>query len=231
MSCFLTNSDGVQGQIIYRTHVPFPTETQGFFYYHPGPAHAPIAGEVRFRIVESGRPADFHAGKDLLRHSVPLPWSIPLVAMFQIANYAPFAHLVKASGLLGKDILRSLRGGAAKMPRVSKNSRIIHSLGQRIHIDAYEPRLMLAHGNALKGPFSTKPSVHGPTPKSSLPPHSSSRTLGMMTSGVHVHSGMLPPPASDRPYTGSPSCCPMPKPSLLWVGFLLQVSLRLLSTL
>jgi hypothetical protein len=155
MSYFLTHSDGVQGQIIYKTHVPFPTETQGVFYYHPGPAHAPIAGEVRFRIVENGRPADFHAGKDLLRHSVPLPWSIPLVAVFQIANYAPFAHLVKASGLLGKDILRSLRGGAAKMPRVNKNSRIIHSLGQRIHIDAYEPRLMIAHGNALKGPLST----------------------------------------------------------------------------
>jgi hypothetical protein len=41
---------------------PLFPKALGFLYYDPGPVFAPIAGEVRFRIVPSGLPGDFEHG-------------------------------------------------------------------------------------------------------------------------------------------------------------------------
>jgi hypothetical protein len=51
----------------------FPRQTQGFFYYVPGPVHAPVAGEVRFRITSNAEPATFGHGHDLLLPHSPAP--------------------------------------------------------------------------------------------------------------------------------------------------------------
>jgi hypothetical protein len=149
LRCALRRIDGVQTQIIYKSHVPFPVGTQGFLYYHPGPAYAPIAGEVRFRIVKSGRPEDFQSGKDLLQHAVPLPWSIPLFVIFQFLSYKRLAHVIKDCGVVSEDTLGAVRGGRPNIPIVTRNSRILHSIGQRIYFDVCQPVLIFARGNTL----------------------------------------------------------------------------------
>jgi hypothetical protein len=109
--------------------VAFPEETQGFLYYAPGPAYAPIAGEVRFRTTTGPDPADFARGRDLLLPNMPVPWSIPLLNMLATEKYQ---HL--------REVLISLDGSASaelvacaqqhKGTLVTQKSRVIHSLGQ-----------------------------------------------------------------------------------------------------
>jgi hypothetical protein len=49
-----------------KRYAPWPKDAKGFLYHRRGPAHAPIAGELRFRVVNSGRPEDFERGSDLM---------------------------------------------------------------------------------------------------------------------------------------------------------------------
>jgi hypothetical protein len=69
-----------------------------------------------------------------------------------MANYVRLAHLVERSGLVDKDILRSLRKRATNVERVGKNCNIVHSLGQRFYLEGRSPTLTFAYGNALEGP-------------------------------------------------------------------------------
>ncbi|KAJ7078743.1 hypothetical protein B0H15DRAFT_859995 [Mycena belliarum] len=72
-----------------RVHLPFPSSTQGFLYYHPGSPTSPLGGSLRFRITPDPSPKSFHLGSDLLFPSGS-PWRILLP---QIACRIMFAKL------------------------------------------------------------------------------------------------------------------------------------------
>jgi hypothetical protein len=111
---------------------PFP-DVQGFLYYVPGPAHAPIAGEVRFRVVPSGRPEGFaRRGHDLLAHGRPVPWRIPLLTVLQSKTYAPLIPLIAAVSPETEEICRS---PPADMLPTGPDATIVHSFKQPFWID------------------------------------------------------------------------------------------------
>jgi hypothetical protein len=128
----------------------FPSQTQGFFYYVPGPAHAPVAGEVRFRITSNAEPASFEHGHDLLLPHSPAPWRIPLIAIIQRKqNYALMFEQLRKDGAIGDDLVAHLREEMS--PVIRRTMHIVHSLGQPFHheIAKHCIQLRVAAGNVL----------------------------------------------------------------------------------
>jgi hypothetical protein len=112
-----------------RPRVPFPDETQGFLYYVPGPAHAPIAGEVRFRITGSSDPGSFADGRDLFMPDMPEPWTIPLPNMLAAEKYQHLREvLISQGGSASAELLACAQQHKGTL--VTHKSRVIHSLGQ-----------------------------------------------------------------------------------------------------
>jgi hypothetical protein len=132
--------------------IPFPSEAQGFFYYYPGPAHAPIAGGLRFRVVPSKDPAEFDHGYDLAHPRTCLPWSIPVPALLAHKAYTAVASLILQCNDL-VPIASSVLAGIKEtnIPMVNLNASIIHSLGQPLHADLSEKRICyrIAKGTTL----------------------------------------------------------------------------------
>jgi hypothetical protein len=130
---------------------PFPEDAKGFWYLHPGPSHAPIAGELRFRIVESGNPEDFISGHDLVDVYGSLPWSIPLPSLLRHKVYAALASLLLLSGPNAhySSIVRQINNN--KMPIINTDATIIHSLGQPLYLDLSKTAAgyRIASGNKL----------------------------------------------------------------------------------
>jgi hypothetical protein len=124
-----------QTQILYkgspRTRVPFPAGTQGFFYYIPGPAHAPIAGELRFRVTTGPDVGSFERGRDLLSADEDgrRPWTIPAAAIFQsTSKYTRICEtIMNVDRTVDAALAAAARAGAR---RVIPSSVVIHSLGQ-----------------------------------------------------------------------------------------------------
>jgi hypothetical protein len=112
-----------------RPRVAFPDETQGFLYYVPGPAHAPIAGEVRFRITSSSDPGSFADGRDLLMPDMPEPWTIPLLNVLATEKYQHLREvLISRDGSASAELLACAQQHKGTL--VTQKSRVIHSLGQ-----------------------------------------------------------------------------------------------------
>jgi hypothetical protein len=112
--------------------VPFPDGTHGFLYFAPGPAHAPLAGEVRFRITPGTDPANFAEGRDLLLPNGLVPWTIPLVVIFSGSKGA-YSHLYEVltheDQALGAELVASLHRQSINL-RLRRGTPIIHSMGQ-----------------------------------------------------------------------------------------------------
>jgi hypothetical protein len=150
----------------------FPA-VRGFLYYHPGPSHASIAGEVRFRVVDSGRSADFSQGVDLEEPRRPLPWRIPLVTIAQNkSQYKDLCALLlgeshpsgdgpelqpacAGTANLNSSLVAQVLAGTLDAPSISTESVIVHSLGRPFCVDlqcaahtfhvAHHHRLSKAH--------------------------------------------------------------------------------------
>jgi hypothetical protein len=112
--------------------VPFPDGTHGFLYFAPGPAHAPLAGEVRFRITSGTDPANFAEGRDLLLPNGLVPWAIPLVVIFSGSKGA-YSHLYEVltheDQALGAELVAALQHQSISL-RLRRGTPIIHSMGQ-----------------------------------------------------------------------------------------------------
>jgi hypothetical protein len=116
------------------TYVRFPNAADGFFYFHPGPSYAPVAGELRFRIVESARPDDFNAGHDLLDIHGALPWSIPFPPLIQHKVYDAFASLIMRDYSSSfAPVMQQIE--QKKLPNMTSDVNLIHSLGQPLYGD------------------------------------------------------------------------------------------------
>ncbi|KAI0636051.1 hypothetical protein C8Q77DRAFT_1101092 [Trametes polyzona] len=73
--------------------IPFPENTQGFFYFAPHAEHD-IAGEIRFRITKSRSPDSFQEGEDLLAPNALLPWRMPVLRMLDSRRAHYFKPIV-----------------------------------------------------------------------------------------------------------------------------------------
>ncbi|KAF6755443.1 hypothetical protein DFP72DRAFT_341251 [Ephemerocybe angulata] len=88
------------------THTPFPPNSRGFLYYHSKPGLPSGAGEIRFRVADSGlaeshSAADLFAnGRDLLDHAGHRPWRMHMLQLYKTRNYDPIRQLLLSQGLI-----------------------------------------------------------------------------------------------------------------------------------
>jgi hypothetical protein len=135
-----------------KSPLAFPDGTQGFLYFIPGPTHAPVAGEVRFRTTTGPDPTGFAHGRDLLLPDMPVPWSISLVNL--LSSEKKYGHL--CSVIFEQDESAALELARAirehKDALLKRNSQVVHSLGQPFILDASdtEVNIRVASGNRLR---------------------------------------------------------------------------------
>jgi hypothetical protein len=125
-------------------YIQFPSRTHGFFYYVPGPAHAPIAGEVRFRCTPEAAPTSFPNGHDLLLPDSPVPWRIPLVSIIQ--SKLIYKHVLKGlcdDGFISEDLIVRVREDMAGKGFVNRATPILHSLSQPFFHDVSKSSIEL----------------------------------------------------------------------------------------
>ncbi|OBZ62671.1 hypothetical protein A0H81_15030 [Grifola frondosa] len=116
-------------------HLPFPSNTHGFLYYHTPPDAPPTAGELRFHLVrrnDAGRP---QKGYDLLNNH-GIPWSYPLLAIAMESS--PFLrNILLRDGLVTEDVLtlchRLCRRAAGRT--FARWSPLIYQLNQPFYVD------------------------------------------------------------------------------------------------
>jgi hypothetical protein len=142
-----------------RERVPFPAGTQGYFYYVPGPAHAPLAGEVRFRITRRTGVDAFAEGHDLRRAHRSEPWAISVAAILRdTATHRHLRDLLVADGAADAAMIAVAR---ALVPPVIPTSTIVHSLGQPFLHNLASQRLggdlRIADGNTIHPRLEIEP--------------------------------------------------------------------------
>lgn len=132
----------------------FPPETAGFLYYSVPPVGHPLCGEVRFRITKNQDPRSFADGVDLLLPT-SRPWAIPLSFVARCTAYQAIAMLLKQQNLVEPSHLEYLRDRA---PSPSRDSAILHSLGQHFYHDlsCAFTTVWVSSGNAIHGVGLTK---------------------------------------------------------------------------
>ncbi|KAG6860434.1 hypothetical protein C0995_011202 [Termitomyces sp. Mi166 len=81
------------GTLYYKSYgvsaIPYPPNTQGFFYMHLQPHLPLLTGQIRFRVTPSNDPTQFEKGTDLL-YADGQPWNVNAL---QIAHFPSFAYL------------------------------------------------------------------------------------------------------------------------------------------
>jgi hypothetical protein len=157
----LTTEDAVQigesseinvtyGDVTTPCTLPLPPTTSGFLYYKPGPEHAPIAGEIRFRETGNQDPSSFASGTDLQDPTTTLPWNIALASVIKTKEYAPLLPLLIAADtpLVEAKLVKWL-SRSRRWP--GHNEAVIHSPDQQVYFDLSWKRrsVFLAHGNKL----------------------------------------------------------------------------------
>ncbi|TBU22996.1 hypothetical protein BD311DRAFT_674870 [Dichomitus squalens] len=111
----------------WRSHT-FPTNAKGFLYYYKPPHSPPMAGQIRFRCMQSDSPQDFASGYDLCGDN-GLPWSVPLVLCGHTACYAPILDVALRDGLISHKLVDLMQ----KTPTPRKlpvADRLVYTLGQ-----------------------------------------------------------------------------------------------------
>jgi hypothetical protein len=133
-------------------HRHFP-DCGGFLYYVPGPEHAPLAGEVRFRITDSSGIASFEDGMDLTLPGSQTRWRIllPDLLVQLKSKRRPILHLLVADGLVPMHIVEDevFKKRSRCLPaRHARDTPIVHSLGQpfRLDLSNQRPLIKFTHG-------------------------------------------------------------------------------------
>jgi hypothetical protein len=133
-------------------HRRFP-DCGGFLHYVPGPEHAPLAGEIRFRITDNSGIASFEDGIDLTLPGSQTRWRIllPDLLMKLRSKSRPILHLLVADGLVpmyvvGDKVFKKRSRGLPS--RHAHDTPIVHSLGQPFHLDLshQSPFVKFTHG-------------------------------------------------------------------------------------
>lgn len=106
--------------------VPFPPNTRGFLYYKSPPEAAPLAGEIRFRLVEDEDPARFAQASDLMSPIGTL-WRIHISAL--ALGFSCYRGLCE-SLLKDELVTQSMINEILKMGFNDHKGYTIHSLGE-----------------------------------------------------------------------------------------------------
>ncbi|TFK45335.1 hypothetical protein OE88DRAFT_1222195 [Heliocybe sulcata] len=121
-----------------RNYIPFPRDSQGFFYWHLDRDAPPVSGQVRFRTTTSSDPATFPSGRDL-----QLPnsrtWHISLFDIARRSQYSGLRAYLLSEKLITKNVLNtalniSVRQGAG-IVHPATGSILIWKFGQRFLVD------------------------------------------------------------------------------------------------
>jgi hypothetical protein len=133
------DNDGPHGT---RT-VPFPAQTRGFLYFTPGPEHAPIAGELRFRRTCSSSPEHFAEGHDLHMDIDPdIPWTVPLNSILKSRHeYVSIAASLLQDGLVSEEQQHEARNSS--ISSTAPKRPVIHSLGQPFVLDLQIQQILM----------------------------------------------------------------------------------------
>jgi hypothetical protein len=132
-------------RVSHKKSIPFPAHARGFLYFRPGPEHAPLAGEIRFRCVPTSLPEDFATGTDLYMDYDPtIPWFISLHAALKSRTmYTGIAISLLRDNLVSE----SLKSQAAMWKtRHSLKHPMIHSLDQHFVVDFQQRSVSLNIG-------------------------------------------------------------------------------------
>ncbi|KAF6757081.1 hypothetical protein DFP72DRAFT_1065915 [Ephemerocybe angulata] len=87
------------------SNTPFPPGSRGFLYYHSRPGQRGSAGEIRFRVVDTGSSSDlaadlFASGRDLLDHTGYRLWRIHMLQLYTVRRYDAIRRLLQSQGLI-----------------------------------------------------------------------------------------------------------------------------------
>ncbi|TFK52878.1 hypothetical protein OE88DRAFT_1792132 [Heliocybe sulcata] len=181
------------------TSLLFPSDTQGFLYFHLDADAPALAGQVRFRITTSSDPATFTEGRDL---QLPdgRPWNISLFQVARRSIYAAYRAQLLSDKLVTEELLV-----AALSVSASSGTRTVHpnfkssftwkfgqtfpvelesssisvwslgnSEGQRLYL-RYPFSLLQQNIPPTHVPFAGKALVH--FERSTLPEHKGTRTV------------------------------------------------------
>lgn len=124
-----------------KSRLRFPPNTCGFLYYRSPPDFAPLAGEIRFRLVEGEDPAGFAQGYDLV-HSSGLPWHINVASLRHQSTLA--AQLINEK-FMTPSLFRKCRGKTLLLP----HRVILHSLGQPFTVNFGQNSLYVSRGEEI----------------------------------------------------------------------------------
>ncbi|TFK38661.1 hypothetical protein BDQ12DRAFT_723009 [Crucibulum laeve] len=126
--------------------IPFPQETKGYFYYFQPPNLPEIAGEVRFRCMDSSDPAGFEDGHDLRLPDRTI-WRTALWRIQATAGYKGLADFLRKDGIVKQETLDICAG--LGLPVQTKD--VIFSLNEELYMDfsrASRRYWIVGHGHA-----------------------------------------------------------------------------------
>ncbi|TFK46221.1 hypothetical protein OE88DRAFT_1044729 [Heliocybe sulcata] len=127
-------------------NIPFPPDSQGFFYWHLDPDAPPVSGQVRFRTATSSDLATFPTGRDLQLPDGRM-WHISLFAIAHQSRYCGLrAHLLSEGLVTAKVLDTALNISAQKWKRIDRlatDSRLIWKFAQRFLVDLPSARVGL----------------------------------------------------------------------------------------
>ncbi|TFK46224.1 hypothetical protein OE88DRAFT_1739672 [Heliocybe sulcata] len=117
---------------------PFPSNSQGFLYWHLDPGAPPVSGQVRFRTTTSSNPATFPIGRDLQLPDGRM-WHISLFDIARRAKYSGLrAHLL-SENLVTVNVLNTAQTISARTGKKTYHpatgSLLIWTFGQSFLVD------------------------------------------------------------------------------------------------
>ena len=86
--------------------IPFPKDTQGFFYYFRDITMPHVSGGIRFRVCKDLN--DFESGYDL-PSPVGEPWAIPLIYLVRDKKWLHTVEQLVADGLVEEELVRDIK--------------------------------------------------------------------------------------------------------------------------
>ncbi|KAG7445447.1 uncharacterized protein BT62DRAFT_195331 [Guyanagaster necrorhizus] len=109
-------------------YASFPKNCKGFLYYWTHPDLPPTSGQIRFRLISTGNPAEFDNGSDLLCPDGK-PWQYPLSACVLTGEHAGmFLSLLQKDRLVDDSTIKSKHFGMFQRLNLNKASILLHSI-------------------------------------------------------------------------------------------------------
>jgi hypothetical protein len=125
--------------------VPFPDDTNGFFYYHSPSKAPPTAGHLRFRITPSADPASWSSGRDLSWPDNDAEWKLHLM---KIVGFHPKLTAIRNLLLVEKLISHEL------VERCMKLLKWRIALGPHVLLDNLEQSFYTSFSVRNRGRFA-----------------------------------------------------------------------------